>query len=94
MINYSKKSLEMQERLTAFMDEHIYPNEKAHAQQLHSAENRFATLPIMEDLKAKARKEGLWNLFIPPDHADVANPSAQWRNPFIVCDDRAAGGLF
>lgn len=73
MINYSKKSLEMQERLTAFMDEHIYPNEKAHAQQLHSAENRFATLPIMEDLKAKARKEGLWNLFIPPDHAEYSD---------------------
>ena len=48
MLTFSDKSLALQEKLLAFMDEHIYPNEKAYAAQLHSAENRFAALPLMD----------------------------------------------
>lgn len=52
------------------MDEHIYPNEEAYAHQLKAAENRFAPLPLMDELKLKAKEAGLWNLFVPEEHAE------------------------
>ena len=52
------------------MDEHIYPNEEAYAHQLKDAENRFAPLPLMDELKLKAKEAGLWNLFVPEEHAE------------------------
>lgn len=76
---FSEKSLDLQVRLNAFMDAHIYPNEETHKQQLASAEDRFAPLPIIDELKEKARAEGLWNLFVPPslanhcDHDGLSN---------------------
>ncbi|WP_372749470.1 acyl-CoA dehydrogenase family protein [Litorivivens sp.] len=69
----SAQTQELLARLQVFFDEHIYPNEKTYAEQLHRANNRFAALPIMDDLKAKAKAEGLWNLFIPPSHAHYAD---------------------
>lgn len=69
MYTFSNKSRHLQAELSAFMDEHIYPNETAFAEQLHSAENRFAPLPLMDALKAKARAAGLWNLFVPESHS-------------------------
>ncbi len=69
----SEKSLAMLGRLKAFFEEHIYPNEAAYAGQLHKAENRFAALPLMDELKSKAKAAGLWNLFIPPSHAEYAD---------------------
>ena len=69
MYTFSNKSRHLQAELSAFMDEHIYPNETAYAEQLHSAENRFAPLPLMDALKAKARAAGLWNLFVPENHS-------------------------
>jgi len=48
------------------MDEHVYPNEKVYAKQLDAQADRWSTWPpILEELKAKARKAGLWNLFLP-----------------------------
>jgi acyl-CoA dehydrogenase len=73
MYTFSDKSLEFQARLSAFMDEHIYPNEEAYAKQLASAPSRFAALPLMDELKAKAREAGLWNLFVPPGHAEYCD---------------------
>lgn len=69
MLTYSEKSLKLQAKLNDFMDEHIYPNEAAYAQQLHGAQNRYAALPLMDELKEKAKAAGLWNLFVPEDHA-------------------------
>ena len=69
MFTFSDKSIVLQKKLLAFMDEHIYPNEKAYAAQLHSADNRFAPLPLMDELKDKAKAAGLWNLFVPEEHA-------------------------
>jgi acyl-CoA dehydrogenase len=71
--DFSPASLEYQARLCAFMEEHIYPNEHAYAEQLAGAQNRFAALPLMDELKAKAREVGLWNLYIPPSHAQYAD---------------------
>jgi acyl-CoA dehydrogenase len=60
----SPKVRELQQRLTAFMDEHVYPNEKKHHEQVQSG-GRWQPTAIMESLKVKARAAGLWNLFLP-----------------------------
>lgn len=62
---YSGRVQELQEKLTSFMDDHVIPNEDLFYQQIDEADNRFRTPPIMEELKAKAREEGLWALFLP-----------------------------
>jgi acyl-CoA dehydrogenase len=72
MFEFSETSLRYQELLKAFMDENIYPREREYAEALHAAQNRFAALPIMDELKAKAKGAGLWNLFIPPSLAEFA----------------------
>ncbi len=66
---YSPKVKELQARVTAFMEEHIYPSEPVFKEQLDSAETRWQIPPIMEELKKKARAEGLWNLFLPDSKA-------------------------
>ena len=73
MIVPSEKSVRILTELKAFMQEHIYPNEKAHQEALHAAENRFASMPLVEDLKQKARTAGLWNLFVPPEYAQYSD---------------------
>ena len=64
---------ELEDRLLAFMDSHIYPNEARYAEQLDGLENRFSTVPLMEELKAEARAAGLWNLWLPADHGGLTN---------------------
>ena len=64
---------ELVNHLTAFMDAHIYPNEKAYSAQLHSLPDRFSTVPLMEELKSKARDAGLWNLWMPANHGGLTN---------------------
>ncbi len=62
---YSKKTKMYMEQLTDFMNKFVYPNEVTFHQQLESAADRWTVPPIMEELKAKARERGLWNLFLP-----------------------------
>jgi acyl-CoA dehydrogenase len=64
---------QLKDRLTAFMDSHIYPNEQRYHDQLDGMENRFGTVPLMEELKALAKAEGLWNLWMPADHGGLTN---------------------
>jgi acyl-CoA dehydrogenase len=73
MYEHSKKSQDLAARLQRFMEEHIYPNEEAYAHQLKTAENRFAPLPLMDELKLKAKEAGLWNLFVPEEHAEYCD---------------------
>jgi len=61
--DHSPKVAALQERVTAFMQEHIYPNEKLYYDQI--AEDRWRPIPIIEKLKPVARQAGLWNLFLP-----------------------------
>src|SRR5580658_3424713 len=63
---YSPKVQELQQKLAAFMDEHIYPNEPLYYRQIAEGD-RWQPVPIVEELKPKARAAGLWNLFL-PDH--------------------------
>lgn len=66
IFSHSEKTKELKEKLLRFMDEHVYPNERVYEEQLLEQEDRWARVPpIMEELKAKARAEGLWNLFLP-----------------------------
>jgi acyl-CoA dehydrogenase len=61
---FDAKTVELRDRLLAFMDAYIYPNEHAFEEQVAQGP-RWATPPLMDELKAKARAEGLWNLFLP-----------------------------
>lgn len=64
--SYSNKVVALQEKLTAFMEEYVYPNEVVYAEQLKQQETGFSSIPpIMEELKKKAQERGLWNLFLP-----------------------------
>ncbi len=60
---HSAKVIELQNKLKAFMDEHIYPNEARWHQEIEA--DRWRPPPIVESLKPKARAAGLWNLFLP-----------------------------
>ena len=62
---FSVRTRKYLEQLHAFMDAHVLPNESVYAQQVESASSRWTVPTIMEELKAKARREGLWNLFLP-----------------------------
>jgi acyl-CoA dehydrogenase len=65
---YSDKVKDLQARLLAFMDEHIYPNEERFHEEVaanRAAGNAWIPTKIVEELKPKARAAGLWNLFIP-----------------------------
>ena len=62
---HSTKVKELQARVSAFMEAHIYPNEKLFDQQLDEGDTRWQIPPIMEELKAKAKADGLWNMFLP-----------------------------
>ena len=64
MFEYSTKVQQLQHRLNAFMDEHIYPNEAAYYRQAEEL-GPWKVYPIVETLKPKAREAGLWNLFLP-----------------------------
>ncbi|MBD0326068.1 MAG: acyl-CoA dehydrogenase family protein, partial [Pyrinomonadaceae bacterium] len=60
----SERAVEIYQRLRAFMKEHIYPNEHLFHEQIEQGE-RWQPVPLMEELKAEAKAEGLWNLFLP-----------------------------
>ncbi|GMU45587.1 MAG: acyl-CoA dehydrogenase [Porticoccaceae bacterium] len=66
--DYSDKARDLQWRLQQFMDEEIYPVEHAYQEYLKTAANPWASPPLMVELKAKAKKAGLWNLFLPARH--------------------------
>ena len=64
MTESSERARDLAERLALFMDEQIYPAEPVYVRQ-HRDGERWAIPPVMEELKAKARDAGLWNLFLP-----------------------------
>ena len=62
---FSARTKDLKARVERFMDEHVLPNEAVFAGQLESAPSRWTIPPVMEELKARARNAGLWNLFLP-----------------------------
>ncbi|MEM7426599.1 MAG: acyl-CoA dehydrogenase family protein [Pseudomonadota bacterium] len=67
MFPISPKAAELREKLMAFMDAHIYPNEPVMKALQAEREDRWTHPPLLDELKAKARAEGLWNLFLPDE---------------------------
>ena len=64
MFAYSEKTIMYMEKLGKFMDDFVYPNETKYQEQVAEGD-RFAEVPLMEELKQEARRQGLWNLFLP-----------------------------
>ena len=65
----SQRCSDFKERLTAFMDEYVYPAEEVYERQLRESGDPHHQPPVMEELKARAREAGLWNMFLPdPEH--------------------------
>jgi acyl-CoA dehydrogenase len=63
----SERCKDFKERLTAFMDEHVYPAEEVYERELRESGNPHHQPRVMEELKAHAREAGLWNMFLPDE---------------------------
>jgi len=77
---FSPRTQELQAKLQRFMDDHIYPAETRYTAEIAAntaAGKRWTPLQTIEELKAKARAQGLWNLFLPPS-ADGSNREAEY----------------
>jgi acyl-CoA dehydrogenase len=90
---YDDTTLDLQQRVLAFMDECVYPAEPQFRAEAASLENRWNIPPVLEELKLEARRRGLWNLFLPRTHAAGAGltnlqyaPLAEitGRNPWMA----------
>ncbi|MGY6531328.1 acyl-CoA dehydrogenase family protein [Glycocaulis sp.] len=103
---YSARCKDYLARVRAFMDEHVYPNEKTYHEQLAGfGTNRWQVLPIIEELKAKAKAEGLWNLFHPDakhgaglsnaDYAPLAEEMGRvvWASEVFNCSAPDTGNM-
>src|SRR5690606_37175561 len=64
-VEFSERTKELKARVEDFMDRNVYPNEGTYYEQLDSGDTRWKPVPILEELKAKAKEQGLWNLFLP-----------------------------
>ena len=83
---FTPKVIALRQQLLKFMDEHVYPNEHRHEQELAAnarAGRAYAELPMMAGLKAKAREQGLWNLFLPPHPGDTVHASGLTKRPLM-----------
>src|SRR5512144_1021992 len=67
---YDARTEELREQLLAFMDEHVYPNEKRFHEELGRLEDKWdwTSTPVMQKLRDRGRKSGLWNAFLPGEH--------------------------
>ncbi len=77
--SFSPRTQELQQRVSHFMAEHVYPNEARYHAELEAnteAGKRWTPLQVIEDLKPKARAAGLWNLFLPPRAEGAAGHGA------------------
>jgi len=63
--DYSPRQKELIGKVTAFMEQHVYPAVPTYEQQ-HEEGERWKVIPVLEELKAKAKAAGLWNMFMPP----------------------------
>lgn len=99
--DYSPKTVELQRRLQAFMDAHVYPNEKNYEQEINSGD-RWQPSGLMEELKAKARADNLWNLFLPEvsgltnlEYAPLAETMGRvvWSSEIFNCSAPDTGNM-
>jgi acyl-CoA dehydrogenase len=69
---YSEKVEALRARLLAFMDAHVYPGEAEREAFLEDPANLWKPWPGVEAIKAKAREQGLWNLFLPHEYGALS----------------------
>jgi acyl-CoA dehydrogenase len=100
---HSPRAIELQARLSAFMARHVYPVEALYQEQVENG-HRHHRPPVLEELKRRARSEGLWNLFLPGDHgAGITNleyaPLAEimgrisWASEIFNCSAPDTGNM-
>jgi alkylation response protein AidB-like acyl-CoA dehydrogenase len=78
-----ERESEWRDRVRAFMDEHVRPRVADYDAQQREGE-RWKVLPIVEELKQKAKAEGVWNLFMPPSHGGAdADDSFRFDGPSL-----------
>jgi acyl-CoA dehydrogenase len=65
IFEFSEKTRGVRERVEAFMDELVYPNEAKYHEQLEASGSRWSVPQVVEELKEEAKARGLWNLFLP-----------------------------
>ncbi|WP_263169697.1 acyl-CoA dehydrogenase family protein [Streptomyces sp. SCSIO ZS0520] len=86
------RTRQLQDRLLAFMDAHVLPAESVLAEQLAAGGDRWARPAVVDELKAEARRQGLWNLFLPHSPAGAGLRNLQYaplaeitgRSPFLA----------
>ncbi|MFJ9611661.1 acyl-CoA dehydrogenase family protein [Kitasatospora sp. NPDC101176] len=103
---YDARTNELRAQLLAFMDAHVYPAEAVLAEQLAAPDRApWAVPPVVAELQAEARKQGLWNLFIPGGHgagltnlqyaplAEITGRSPQLAPPALNCAAPDTGNM-
>ncbi|CAN5225154.1 acyl-CoA dehydrogenase family protein [soil metagenome] len=99
--DYSTKTLELQQKLQAFMDANIYPNEQAFQDEINSGD-RWQPLELIGNLKEKAKSANLWNLFLPEvsgltnlEYAPLAEIMGRvtWASEVFNCSAPATGNM-
>ena len=87
----SDRERHWRDRVVAFMDKHVYPAEEIYDKELEAfGANRWQVVQVLEDLKKKAKAEGLWNLFLPPnkDHDEGDYHGAGLTNlEYAMCSE-------
>ena len=68
MLSPTPRAEDLKKRVAAFVEEHVMPAEPVFHEQLEKAADRWDVPPVMEELKKKAKAQGLWNLFVPKHH--------------------------
>jgi acyl-CoA dehydrogenase len=98
---YTTAALEMRERVNDFMNAHIYPNETSYTDEINAGD-RWQPLELIEDLKAKAKSAGLWNLFLPDvsglsnlEYAPIAETMGRvvWASEVFNCSAPDTGNM-
>ncbi|MCP5043431.1 MAG: acyl-CoA dehydrogenase, partial [bacterium] len=64
----TERAQEICARVDVFMDEHIFPREHEYEEFTTDQDNLWKTPPFVRELRAKAREQGLWNLFLPEEY--------------------------
>ena len=102
---FSQKSLELQEKMNKFFEEHIFPNEEAYEKAILDSGDPLHIPKLLDELKDKARKEDLWNLFLPDneygagltnvDYAPLAEITGQvwWAPEVFNCSAPDTGNM-
>ncbi|MHC0430551.1 acyl-CoA dehydrogenase family protein [Streptomyces sp. O3] len=75
---FDARTEELRARLLAFMDEHVYPAQDVAQRQRTALDSPWGTPPVVEELKAEARRQGLWNLFLPDDEYGAGLTNLQY----------------